>query len=127
MIAALLLLNFLLMIALPVFLARWIQQRYRPGWGFWGMGAATFVLSQVGHIPFNLVVQQAGLLPDVSNGVGNLVITAVFLGLSAGVFEEGARTLTYRFWAKEARTWKTGLMLGAGMVVLKPFCWGCWG
>jgi uncharacterized membrane protein YhfC len=38
----------------------------------------------------------------------------VLLGLSAGVFEEGARYLTYRYWAKDARTWGKGLMLGAG-------------
>lgn len=113
-ITALLLLNFLLMITLPILLARWIQQRYRPGWAFWGMGAATFVLSQVGHIPFNLVVQQLGWLPGDVDAWGNLVITAVFLGLSAGIFEESARYLTYRFWAKDARVWKKGLMLGAG-------------
>jgi len=114
MITVLLLLNFLLMITFPILLARWIQQRYRPGWAFWGMGAATFVLSQVGHIPFNLVVQRAGWLPEDLDAWGSLVITAVFLGLSAGIFEEGARYFTYRFWAKEARVWKKGLMLGAG-------------
>ena len=42
------------------------------------------------------------------------IIYAVFLGLSAGVFEETARYLTYRFWAKDARSWSRGLMLGAG-------------
>jgi uncharacterized membrane protein YhfC len=30
------------------------------------------------------------------------------------VFEEVARYLAYRFWAKDARTWGRGLMLGAG-------------
>ena len=59
----LLVIKFLLMLAVPIFLARWIQQRYKPGWALFGMGAATFVLSQVGHIPFNLVVQRSGLLP----------------------------------------------------------------
>ena len=110
----LLVINFLLMLAVPIFLARWIQQRYKPGWALFGMGAATFVLSQVGHIPFNLVVQRSGLLPGDVEGWPNLLITAVFLGLSAGVFEEVARYLTYRFWAKDARIWKRGLMLGAG-------------
>jgi uncharacterized membrane protein YhfC len=43
-----------------------------------------------------------------------LIVTAVFLGLSAGFFEEGTRYLAYRFWAKDARTWGSGLMMGAG-------------
>lgn len=114
MIIVLLTLNFLLMIIVPILLARWMQLRYRPGWGLFGMGAAMFVLSQVGHLPFNLVVQRLGWLPQDLDVVGNLVITAVFLGLSAGLFEEGARYLTYRFWAKDARSWAKGMMLGAG-------------
>ncbi len=114
MIPILLVLNFLLMLALPILLARWIQRRYRPGWAFWGIGAVTFVLSQVGHIPFNLVVQRLGWLPGDLDAWGNLVVTAVFYGLSAGTFESMARYLTFRFWAKDARVWKSGLMLGAG-------------
>ena len=42
------------------------------------------------------------------------VLYALFLGLSAGSFEGVARYLSFRFWAKEARSWGTGLMVGAG-------------
>ncbi|MCA9928474.1 MAG: YhfC family intramembrane metalloprotease [Anaerolineales bacterium] len=114
LVIGLLYLNFLLMLALPLLLARLLHLRFRPGWGLFGIGAATFVLSQVGHLPFNWVAQRTGWLPDSVETTGNLVITAVFFGLSAGVFEETARYLAYRFWAKDARTWKQGMMMGAG-------------
>jgi len=52
-------------------------------------------------------------LADASAGLG-LVIVAILYGLSAGVFEELARYLAYRFWVKDARSWKAGLMFGAG-------------
>ncbi len=115
MIYILLSLNFLLMIVFPLAVGAYIARRYRPGWGLFGIGAVTFVLSQVGHIPFNwLILQQLQLIPADVTQTGTLVVYALFLGLSAGVFEETARYLAYRFWAKDARTWAQGLMLGAG-------------
>jgi uncharacterized membrane protein YhfC len=107
--------NFLLMIIMPLVLARFIARRRRVGWGLFAMGAVTFIASQIGHIPFNwLVLQRFALLPADTAVLSNLIILALFVGLSAGVFEEGARYLTYRYWATEARTWGKGLMLGAG-------------
>lgn len=114
MIVVLLALNFLLMIFMPLGLGHQLQKRLRPGWGLFGMGAATFVVSQVGHLPFNWLLGRVGILPDGVSTTARLVTTAVILGLSAGLFEESARYLTYRFWAKEARSWGQGLMLGAG-------------
>ncbi len=114
MIAFLLVLNFLSMLVIPVLLARFIQQKLKPGWDLFGIGAATFVLSQVGHIPFNGLMGRWGWLPDDLESLGNLVLTAVILGLSAAIFEEMGRYLAFRFWAKDARSWGKGLMMGAG-------------
>ncbi len=102
------------MLLIPIGVAIFIRRRTGAAWRLFFIGAVTFVLSQVFHIPFNWVVQRAGLLPGDMASWPNLLITATFLGLSAGVFEEVARYLTYRFWAKDARTWSRGLMLGAG-------------
>jgi uncharacterized membrane protein YhfC len=103
-------LNFLLMVAMPLVLARIIVARKNVGWGLFGVGALTFILSQVGHIPFNwLVFQRFAWIPT-----DNIVVVAIFAGLSAGVFEEVARYFAYRFFASDARTWGKGLMLGAG-------------
>ncbi len=110
MITALLTLNFLLMIVLPIVLARKIAVPHRVGWGLFGIGAAAFILSQVGHLPFNwLVLQQL----DLFNG-SSLLALSIFLGLSAGTFEGVVRYLTFRFWAKDARSWRQGLMVGIG-------------
>ena len=113
MTALLLAINYGLMILVPIALAVFIWRRTGAPWRFFLMGAVTFILSQVLHIPFNTLVQNSGLLPATTATAG-LIITALFLGLSSGVFEETARYLTYRFWARDARSWSRGLMLGAG-------------
>ncbi|MBK8901601.1 MAG: YhfC family intramembrane metalloprotease [Anaerolineaceae bacterium] len=110
MVTTLLALNFLLMVLMPIFLGRWIAVRRHVGWGLFGIGAVAFVLSQVGHLPFNwLILQQLGWFSPT-----NLPLYALFLGLSAGTFEGVARYLTFRFWARDARSWRQGLMVGAG-------------
>ena len=106
--------NFGLMILIPIIVAIFIRRRTAAPWRLWVIGAATFIASQVLHIPFNFVVQRSGLLPSDLTVTTNLILYAAFLGLSAGVFEETARYLTYRFWARDARSWSRGLMLGAG-------------
>ncbi len=112
MITTLLFLNFALMLVMPVVLAGFIASRRPADWGLFGIGAATFVLSQVGHIPFNALVLGRW---QVDTAVTlNLLALAIFLGLSAGLFEEVARYLIYRTWARRARSWGQGLMLGAG-------------
>ncbi|WP_420644142.1 YhfC family intramembrane metalloprotease [Candidatus Leptofilum sp.] len=110
MIPALLLINFLLMIGMPILLGIWLSRRLKVGWSLFAIGAGAFVLAQVGHLPFNwLVLQQlAWVTPD------NLLLYATFLGLSAGSFEGVMRYITFRFWAKKARSWGTGMMVGAG-------------
>lgn len=107
-------LNFALMFLIPVAVATVIWRKTGAPWRLFFIGGVTFILSQVAHIPFNWIVQQSGILPTDLSSWTNLLIVATFLGLSAGVFEETARYLTYRFWAKDARSWSRGLMLGAG-------------
>lgn len=109
-------LNGLLMIAMPIGLAILLTRRWKMGWGVWWIGFATFIISQVGHIPFNW---GAGLLLNRSDLVfwsplAQRVFNAVFLGLSAGVFEEVTRYLILCFWAKKARSWRNGILFGAG-------------
>lgn len=109
-------LNGFLMIAWPIFLAIVITRKFHLGWRLFFIGAGTFILSQLGHIPFNSYVTtlfQRGILPKPAAWILPY-FNPIFLGLSAGVFEEGARYLTYRFWAKDARSWGKGLLLGAG-------------
>ncbi len=103
------------MLVPPIVLGIYIARKRNIGWGVFFAGAVTFILSQVGHIPFNNIV-----LPILNeqfeqwSDTAGLVGLAIFLGISAGVFEEVARYLTYRFWRKDVRTWGGGMMLGAG-------------
>jgi len=112
MIAVLLFLNFALMILMPVALGWLIASRRHASWKLYAVGMGGFVLSQLFHIPFNWLVLQRWR-PNTDEVVG-LVLLAVFLGLSAGLFEEVTRYLIYRFGLREARSWGQGLMYGAG-------------
>lgn len=106
----------LLMIAFPLALAFYLTRRFRLGWRLWWIGAATFILSQIGHIPFNSLLTllfQRGILPKPPQS-WNPAFNAVILGLSAGLWEELSRAAVYRWWATDARSWRKGVLLGAG-------------
>ena len=110
-------LNALLMVWLPLVIGIWLMRRFKLGWRLFLIGAATFVISQVGHIPFNAGVNQLfikGIIPMPSHATLIYVINPIFGGLSAGLFEELTRTAVYRWWAKDARSWRKGVLMGAG-------------
>lgn len=108
----------LLMIALPLATAAILTRRWQVGWRLVLAGAVTFIAAQVLHLPFNAYVLNpwlARLGGDLSSGAGiGLAISALGLGLAAGVFEEAARWLSYRFWVRSARSWRQGVVFGVG-------------
>lgn len=111
------LLNAALMIAMPLGLGVWLARALRVGWRPFLIGSATFLGSQVLHIPFN-----AWVLSPLLEGLGitqpwevwGLIAAAAALGLSAGVFEEMARYLVLKRWLRDTRTWGEAVMFGAG-------------
>ena len=109
--------NALLMIVLPLVLAVILVRRLRVEWRFFFIGAGVFVFSQVLHLPFNFLVLNPLLirlgLTSPQGGLPLLYFALIF-GFSAGIFEGLARYIGFRFWAKDARDWKSGLMMGAG-------------
>jgi uncharacterized membrane protein YhfC len=109
-------LNGFLMVALPVGLALYLTYQWKMSGRIWWIGAVTFILSQVGHIPFNWGIGKfLNQTRMVSwNPTNRLVFNAVFLGLSAGIFEEVTRYLVIRFWAKDICSWRKGILLGVG-------------
>jgi uncharacterized membrane protein YhfC len=105
----------LLMLIIPILVGWFVRRQRQARWGLFFMGMAGFVISQILHIPFNwLIANQLELLPSDTTIFINLIVVSLFYGLSAGVFEEVTRYLLFRFWAKDARTWGRGLMVGAG-------------
>lgn len=109
-------LNGFLMITFPIGLTIYLTRKYKQGWRLFWIGAATFVFSQVLHIPFNALVTplfdkfEFIALPVVLQNI----LLSLFLGLSAGLFEELSRYGMYRWWARDARSWGKGLLTGAG-------------
>ena len=95
-----------------------VSRQRNVTWRLYGIGALTFIGSQVLHIPFNAWVLNPMLGDVISRAQQEetiaLIILAIALGLSAGVFEETSRYLVYRFWIRQSRSWKDGLMFGAG-------------
>jgi len=110
------LLNGVLMVAMPLTLAIILSHRWKSGWRIILIGALTFILSQVGHIPFNaLMTWLLSKTALVNLSVqGALIFNAIFLGLSAGFFEELFRYGMFRWWLKDAHTWRKGILAGVG-------------
>ncbi len=111
------LLNGLLMVVMPIVLGIYLVRRTGRRWRLIFAGGALFIGSQVLHIPLNLVVLSP-ILEQLGVGEGvltaGLLLGALLLGLSAGLFEELTRWLGLRFWLKDARSWNSALMYGAG-------------
>jgi len=110
------LLNGVLMVAIPLTLAIILTRRWKLGWKIVLVGAATFILSQVGHIPFNALMTWLFSKTALVNlsVQGALIFNAIFLGLSAGFFEESFRYGMFRWWIKDAHTWRKGILAGIG-------------
>lgn len=110
-------LNGLLMIAVPSVIGYLLTRKLKLNWNLWWIGGFTFVLSQFAHIPFNLLLLNP-LIKNTTNSLSSelmrYIATAVILGLSAGIFEESARYIVYRWWQKDARSWSKAVLFGAG-------------
>jgi uncharacterized membrane protein YhfC len=96
--------NATLMLGIPCFLALKIYRQGKGGFKPIWIGAAAFVLSQVGHIPFNQFImlpllEAAGFPPSAGEGMA-LIVLGIAAGFSAGIFEEVTRYLVLRFWLK---------------------------
>ena len=109
-------LNGFLMIAMPIALGIYLVNKLHAGGKIWIIGAATFIISQVGHLPFNSYVLNPilGTIQQTFHGVFGSLMVALLLGLSAGIFEECARYGMFRWWLKDKQSWNTAVIAGAG-------------
>ena len=105
--------SMLAIVAGPLVFVIWAAGR--SGWGvrLIGVGAATFVLSQVVHLPLNWVLGNMGVLtsaPPIDT------TSAAILGLTSGLCEELARYGAMKWWVREVRdgSQATGFGLGHG-------------
>jgi uncharacterized membrane protein YhfC len=111
-------LDALLMIGMPIALGVWLARKTKAPWLLFGVGAVTFIGSQVVHIPLNAGLQALfnRIWPPATTPLQwwHIPFNAVILGLTAGLCEETARYIGFRWLAKRARHFRDALMLGAG-------------
>ena len=118
------LIQYPLMILFPLALGWWIRRRYRVGWGIFWAGAATFVLSQIVHLPLNWAL---GLLGG-GRGVAlwPLAAMALVAGLSAALCEEGARWIVLTFFLKQSAAGTRVCNTARGTAASRRSSSACW-
>lgn len=112
----LLALSALCMLLLPVFAGALATRRLGVPWGLFLAGALTFFASQVVHLPLNSGVAMLftlGIVPAPPPAAVAWLLP-IALGLSAGLCEETARYVVLRWWLKQARAWRHGVVFGLG-------------
>jgi len=97
-------------IAYPIALALYIKRRLGVSWSVFYVGCAMF-LASLARIPLNNYASLWIMGADL--GQATMILLTAFPSLTAGVFEEGARYIAYRFVVKE-HTLENGFMYGAG-------------
>lgn len=108
-----LLVQFPLMVVLPLLAGWYLTRRTQATWGVFWAGALTFVLSQAVHLPLNWAI---GLLGQTARGVAlwPLPWVAVVAGLSAGLCESVARWVALRYAMRRTRGFENALQFGLG-------------
>jgi len=108
------------MILLPLVLGYFIAKKFKPTFKdfrkLFIAGALTFIASQVLHIPlvYGLTAMfKNGALPSPPES-WTLIFNAVLLGLLAGIFEETARYILFKYIMKNSHDWKDGITIGLG-------------
>lgn len=107
MLTTLYVINFLGMILLPIIAWIFFTRRFALSWKLVLAGGLTFIASQILHVP--LVIALGSFMEKSS-----LLVNAILLGLLAGIFEETARYIVFKFILKNSRTWKEGVLVGLG-------------
>lgn len=107
MLETMLVINFTGMILLPIIAGFYFTRRFHLSWKLLLAGGLTFIASQVLHIPLVFALTST----FESWGV---VAYALTLGVLAGLFEETARYILFKFILKKARTWDEGIYIGLG-------------
>ena len=102
------------MLLLPVGWIVFLRRRFRAPLILFVVGCGTFIGSQLVHLPLNNWLSDLGLLPTAGSLSGPpWWQTALILGLTAAVCEEGARAAGYAL-LRRYRRFEDGLMMGLG-------------
>ena len=99
--------NFVGMIGLPILAAVYAKRKFHLSWKLFLAGGITYIAVQIPHLL--LVVTTSKVMQS-----WGVIANALALGLLAGLFEETARYILFKFILKKSRTWSEGLFVGLG-------------
>jgi uncharacterized membrane protein YhfC len=100
----------LLEIIIPLIIGFYLTRRFGTSWKTWFVGALMFIVSLI-RIPLNTYVSQLVLGTAITPLTYSLLV--LIPSLTAGIFEEAARYVGFRYLIKDD-TYEKGLMYGAG-------------
>jgi len=95
------------MILLPILAWIYLAHKFKLSGKLLLAGGLAFIASQIPHIPLTIA-----LTPALKNW--GIIADAIVLGLLAGLFEETARYVLFKFILKKSRTWQEGIFVGLG-------------
>ena len=118
MLIAVFVIVFLLEILVPLGLGLYFKEKFGAKWKIWFVGAATFIASQIVHIPMLLGWQRLLIALGVDQiEEPSLLLTAglvLAVSFMAGLCEEPARWFAYKLLKEEGISSRDALTLGAG-------------
>jgi uncharacterized membrane protein YhfC len=101
----------LLEIFIPIILGLWVRSKLGAKWSVYLIGAALWFIAYLIRTPINSAVLEWVYISFT--GSAFIYLSIAFPSLTAGLFEEGARWLAFRFAIKDHRL-ENGIMYGAG-------------
>ncbi len=105
-------LSALWMLIFPIILGLILAKTYRLSWQLFLYGGAAFILAQLFHLPLNAILTR--IVPGLGGSDGHVLFQAAVFAFTAAITEELARYSILRNKLKNARSWKSALMYGAG-------------
>ncbi|WP_257458150.1 YhfC family intramembrane metalloprotease [Archangium lipolyticum] len=101
-------------ILMPVVVVLWVRRRFGVAWRVIGIGALAFALSQLfTRVPAIQVIQYL-LMDELKASAVLMNVWIAVLSLTAGLFEETARLIAFKYPLKDQRTWRNAIGFGAG-------------
>jgi uncharacterized membrane protein YhfC len=101
----------LLEIFIPIILGLWVGSKLGAKWSVFFIGAAMWIIAFVVRLPINNYA--AGWVYENFYGATYIYLSIAIPSLTAGIFEEGARWLAFKFAIKDHKL-ENGIMYGAG-------------
>ncbi|MGV8980789.1 YhfC family intramembrane metalloprotease [Clostridium sp.] len=111
----------------PIAIVIYMYKKYGTSWKVVLMGAATFIISQP-VLRLNILKALNNSIWFNINVMQDYMLYSIFLGITAGIFEETARFICFKFFLKNKYQWHNGIVFGAGhggveaLIFILPVC-----